>query len=147
MSEIAPAGGGPNRMFILLALGLAGLLVLGVIGLGGYFVIQNLIRPPAAPTRIALATATRPASTPTVASTATPADIATPTLVNAPAPATATVIGGSDTSSGGATPAPGSGDGQLPKSGMGEDLLLLSGGFVLILIIVAARRARSTGTS
>ena len=28
MSELAPSGGGPNRLFVILALGLGGLLVL-----------------------------------------------------------------------------------------------------------------------
>jgi LPXTG-motif cell wall-anchored protein len=35
----------------------------------------------------------------------------------------------------------------MPQTGVGEDLLLLAGGVVLVLIIFAVRQARSTGTA
>src|SRR5574341_184130 len=140
MAEISPSGG-PNRPFVALALGLGGLLILGLIGLGGFFVLQAITRPSVAPTpRLVLASPTRIsllAATPTAPVTDTP----TPTLVvvaptqGPPGSPTATVIGG-----GTGTP----GTGQLPRSGLGEDLLLLAGGGVLVLIIFAARRARTT---
>ncbi len=155
MSEIAPAGGGgPNRLFVVLALGLAGLLVLGLIAIGGVLLIPRLLGGAAAPTTVRAATtptriivlATLPPS-PTVAATETGAS--TPTLVNA-APgagtpgaegtATPTVIGGGGTPS--TTGTPGAG-GALPSTGMGENLLLLAGGVVLVLIAFVARRARA----
>jgi hypothetical protein len=33
---------------------------------------------------------------------------------------------------------------EMPPTGIGEDLLLLAGGIVLVFVIIAARRARST---
>lgn len=157
MSEIAPAGGGgPNRLFVILALGLAALLVLGLIAIGGVLLIPKIFTAGASPTPVrAASTVTRAialatlAPSPTIAATDTAAP--TPTLVNAGASggstpaaegtATPTVIGAS-----GGTPAttgtPGAG-GELPSTGMGENLLLLAGGIVLVLIVFAARRART----
>src|SRR5512143_3375155 len=155
MAEIAPAGGGPNRLFIVLAIGLAALLILGLIGLGGFLLIPRLLGLGASPSptvRIspATASATRVLATltPVNSPTSVVQDTPTPTLVlltGTPGAgggtATPTVIGG-----GAGTPAatgtPGSGE--LPKSGLGEDLLLLGGGVVLVLIVFAARRARTT---
>lgn len=157
MAEIAPAGGGPNRLFIVLAIGLAALLILGLIGLGGFLLIPRLLGLGASPSptvRIAAATAsaTRVLATltPLNSPTAVVQDTATPTLVlltgtpgvGGGGTATPTVIGG-----GAGTPAgtgtPGAG-GKLPQSGLGEDMLLLGGGVVLVLIVFAARRARAT---
>jgi hypothetical protein len=158
MSEVAPAGGGPNKLFIVLALGLVGLLVIGIVV---FLVFMLVIQPmttarPAAltparavtitfvttPTRVALAaltpTTAPPTDTPTV----------TPTLVVQP------ISGGTTPVSGGAltptatvtgtvaagTGTPGTG---MPDTGIGEDLLLLAGGVVLVFVIVAARRART----
>ncbi len=159
MAEIAPAGGGPNRLFVVLAIGLAALLILGLIGLGGFLLIPRLLGLGAAPspTRIAAATATRVLSSPTAIPTSTtaPTDTPAPTLVNplsggsqtlvasGAGTATPTVIGGgsgSPEATGTGTPGPG---GQLPQSGLGEDLLLLAGGVVLVMVIFAARRARA----
>jgi len=147
MAEVAPAGGGPNRMFIAIVVGLVGLLVVGALGVLGFFLIprlQGLAAAPATPTLI------RPISTPTraiaLAPTATLEPSPTATLVVAPvAPAPAgagtptTVVTGTTTAG-----TPGTG---MPQTGVGEDLLLLAGGVVLVLIIFAVRQARSTGTA
>jgi hypothetical protein len=42
------------------------------------------------------------------------------------------------------TGTPGSG---MPSTGVGEDLLLLAGGVVLVFVIIAARRARATAAA
>ncbi len=142
MAEIAPAGGGPNRLFILIALGLAALLILGILGLGGYVFLSNMSRAALPPPTVRIAAAT-PSLAP-VADTPAPTETASPTLVvsqvqsTLPTPtvapyATATLTA-IETSSN-----------QLPQSGMGDDLLLLSGGFVLVLVIFGARLARLTG--
>jgi nitrate reductase NapE component len=153
-AEIAPTNGRPNRLFIVLAVGLVGLLVLGVIGIGGFVLLQNVMRPAAAPTvrAAAVTTPTRVPLSPTPAATATPAptEAATPTLVlTGGAGGTPTPLGTpgtvTPTSTGGVTGTPGTG--QLPKSGLGEDLLVLVGGVVLVLIVFAARRARTSGTA
>lgn len=149
MAEIAPAGGGPNRLFIVIALGLVGLLLLGLIAIGGVFLIPRLLGTSAQPTlRVSVTTPTRvsiaqattePTSTDTPAPTATSV-LNTPVIVpQSPVAATATVT----STVGTGTPT----SGELPQSGMGEDLLLLAGGVVLVLIIVAARRARAPGAA
>lgn len=155
MAEIAPAGGGPNRLFIVLAIGLAALLILGLIGLGGFLLIPRLLGLGASPSptvRIAAGTAsaTRVLATltPQNSPTSVVQDTPTPTLVlltgtpgaGGGGTATPTVIGGGAGTPGAGTPTPG---GKLPQSGLGEDMLLLGGGVVLVLIVFAARRARA----
>ncbi|MDE3092069.1 MAG: hypothetical protein KGJ80_22065, partial [Chloroflexota bacterium] len=44
MSEIAPAGGGSNRLFVIIAVGLVGLLVLGLIAVGGIYLIPRIFQ-------------------------------------------------------------------------------------------------------
>ncbi len=150
MAEVAPAGGGgPNRIFVIIAIGLAGLLLLGVIGLAALWAIGNLGKSPApAPTlRIAATTPTRPISTPTVAATDTevPATL-TPVIQNTQVIAPAGTAAPTSAEAATSTPATGTpGSGTLPSTGLGEDLLVLAGGVVLVLIIFAARRARSIG--
>ena len=147
MAEIAPAGGGPNRLFVVIAVGLVGLLLLGLIAVGGILVIPRIFQTASVPptVRVAVTTPTR-ALTPTTAptSTDTPAPSATsvivPLVVGSPA------AGETITATAAITGTPGAG-GTLPRSGLGEDLLLLGGGVVLVMIIVAARRARVAGTA
>ncbi len=150
MAEVAPAGGGgPNRMFLVIALGLVGLLVLGVIAIGGIFLFNQISRPAVLPTatiRVAITTPTRVLST----ATATTAPTDTPS----PSPTRVVDVGGP--AAGGLTPAaevtatsavtstvgagtPGS---QLPGTGLGEDLLLLAAGVLLVMVIFVVRRAR-----
>ncbi len=145
MAEIAPAGGGPNRLFVVIAIGLVGLLLLGLIAIGGVFLIPRIFQTAAAPPTIRVAVTT-PTRVPTFTPVPTDTPAATATLVVAPpalgattpgaVEATATITGTPATE----TPI----GGQLPESGLGEDLLLLAGGVVLVLIIFAARRARAT---
>src|SRR5512137_1088015 len=129
MAEIAPAGGGPNRLFVVIALGLVGLLLLGLIAIGGVFLIPRLLGSgPAAPTlRVAVTTPTRlvaaAAATDTPTSTDTPAPTST-SVINTPvlqvgSPAATSAITATATITG----TPGAG-GTLPRSGLGEDLLL-----------------------
>lgn len=151
MSELAPSGGGPNRLFVILAIGLGALLVLGLLGVGGFFLIQRLgtsAPPPPATVRVAVTTPTRVVPTLTVQPTSTEA--ASPTLVlvvaqaatqtpGTPPATTATVTGTLFYGTPG-TGTPGAG---LPNTGLGEDMLLLAGGVVLVMIVFAARRART----
>lgn len=149
MAEVAPAGGGgPNRMFLVIALGLVGLLVLGVIAIGGIFLFNQISRPAVVPTatvRVAITTPTRalPTATATTAPTDTPSPVVTATRVFEPAAggltpaavitATATVTG---------TVGAGTPGSQLPGTGLGEDLLLLAAGVLLVMVIFVVRRAR-----
>lgn len=150
MAEVAPAGGGgPNRMFLVIALGLVGLLIIGVIAIGGIFLISQVSRPaPTATVRIAVTTPTRVLSTATLVPTNTPTQEATATRVVAPV---SPVIGGASevttTVTVTATVGTGTPGAGLPQTGVGEDLLLLAAGVVLVLVIFAARRARATGAA
>ena len=149
MAEIAPAGGGPNRLFIVIAIGLVGLLLLGLIAIGGVFLIPRFLGANTQPTlRVSVTTPTRvniaqvtsaPTDTETPPATSTSV-INTPVIVPETAVATSAITA-TATITGTGTPT----GGQLPQSGVGDDLLILAGGIVLVLIIVAARRARAPG--
>ena len=148
MAEIAPAGGGPNRLFVVIALGLVGLLLLGLIAIGGVFLIPRLTGSSPAPTlRVAVTTPTTRSVAAAVTDVPTSTDTPIPTgtaVINTPvlligSPAATSNITATATITG--TP----GTGTLPQSGLGEDLLLLVGGVILVLIIIAARRARAPG--
>ncbi len=152
MSEVAPAGGGPNRMFIVIALGLVGLLVIGIVV---FILFMVVVQPAMTAARPATPTLTR-AVTITFATTPTRAALVvfTPTAVLAtdtplaPTLVVQPVVGGAvtPTATVTGTVAAGTGtpDSGMPTTGVGEDLLLLAGGVVLIFVIFAARRARST---
>ena len=150
MAEIAPAGGGPNRLFVVIALGLVGLLLLGLIAIGGVFLIPKLLGSNPPPTlRVAVTTPTRNVALAAVTEAPTATDTPIPTgtaVINTPvllvgSPAATSNITATVNLTG--TPT----GGALPQSGMGEDLLLLAGGVILVMIIVAARRARAPGTA
>jgi hypothetical protein len=131
MAEVAPGGGGPNRLFVVLAVGLAGLLVLGLLAVGSVLLIPRLLGGNApAPTARAVTTPTRAIALATA--TEVPTEAPTPTLVGAGGLVSPTEVASTNTS------------GQLPQSGLGEDLMVLAGGVVLLLIVFAARRARTT---
>ncbi len=132
------AGFGENRLFTMIALGLVGLLILGLLGIGGLIFFTRL-RGPATPTVVAeltpTATPTRaPTATPTKAPTATPtkAPTATPTPVVTPSP-TPTV-----------TPTPT--EEGVPETGWSPLEGALAGGFLAVLILVS-RGLRFAGRS
>ena len=153
MSEVAPAGGGPNKLFIVLALGLVGLLLIGIVALGGIFAIQQMTKPAVVPTAtrvsIAITTPTRPLlPTPTAAPTGTPAPPTATRVVIQPAggdttPASGGVVTATVTVTRTVAPGTGTPTGGMPDTGIGENLLLLASGIVLVLVIFAARRARA----
>jgi len=138
-------------MFIVIALGLVGLLVIGIVV---FLLFMLVVQPAMNAARVPVGTPTR-AVTITFATTPTRAALVvfTPTafLTDTPLPPTLVV---QPVSGGALTPTatvsgtvaagtgtPGSG---MPTTGVGEDLLLLAGGIVLVFVIFAARRARST---
>jgi hypothetical protein len=162
MAEIAPAGGGPNRLFLIIAIGLGGLLVIGIIAVGAFFLLNSMSPKPAVVPTVAVKVAV---TTPTIKPTSTIAPTDTPAPTNTAVLSVANVSsssasssaagaplagGGVVTATGTFTGTPGTGTpgtGQLPKSGLGENLLLLVGGIVLVLVIFVARRARSVGAA
>ncbi len=120
-----------NRVFAISTMVLAGLLVLGLVGFGGFFGLRWLRGGKSAPLPA-------PAQTPPVLSTPMPTKTliptATPTLVAAATTPTPTASQAIPT----ATP---SGGGGLPASGWGGlDSLLLGVG--LVTLMTAARLAR-----
>ncbi len=128
------AGFGQNRIFTMLALGLVGLLILGLLGIGGLIFFTRL-RGPATPTVVAELT---PTATPTEAPTATPtkAPTATPTRTptSVPTPTPTRVV----------TPTPTPAKEGVPETGGGPLEGALVGSFLGILILVS-RRLRFAG--
>lgn len=130
------AGLGQNRIFTMIALGLVGLLILGLLGIGGLIVFTRL-RGPATPTMVAELTPTAtpakaPTATPTKAPTATPTR--TPTSIPTPTPTKA--ITPSPTPVVTPTPTPVEG---VPVTGWGPLEGALVGSFLAILILLSRR--------
>ncbi len=101
-------GGGGNRVFVLMALGLAGLLVLGLLLVFGYLLLQRL-QPRPGPTPILTEIAGTPVGT-------APGGTRAPTSTLSPGAATATALAPTATATrvvGGASPTPPSGTGAL----------------------------------
>lgn len=169
MAEVAPSagGGGGNRTFLLLIAGLAALFILGALVFAAIIFLPalfgggntNIAQVTATPTRISIPpTATRTAlPSPTlvvvaqittaatgIADTPVPLEeTATPIAITAtPIAITATPGPGSNTNS--SSNGSNSTDNKLPNTGLGEDLLMLFGGGLLLLgVIVVVRRMRS----
>jgi len=160
MAQVEPAagiegGGGPNRrLFLIIVLGLVGLLLLGAIAIAAIWGFSSLTKPPVTATVVAkaLATSTRTLPTATATPTVTETPAPTNTSVFQAPPAAPTGTPGTTGGGGALTPTAtntvtGTPEGGLPTTGLGEDLLLLAGGVVLVFIIIAARRARAVGTA
>ncbi len=148
-------GRGPNRLFVILAVSLIGLLVLGLLGVGGVFLVrQNLyqqevaarptptliIRLPA-PTATPAAAAAQPTEPPAATPTSTPVVIpgsgeeaaagGRPQKQNTPWPTFTPVAPSAETA---ATQT-------VPETGLGAfELVLIAGG--LIGVFFVARRMR-----
>ncbi|MGQ9628260.1 MAG: hypothetical protein ACUVV0_15325 [Anaerolineae bacterium] len=78
-----PTGGESNRMFVIAFIGLVGMLLLGMLGIGGYILFARAGRGPVAvaPTPTVAVT---PTHTPTPTLTATPTKTPTPRPTNTP---------------------------------------------------------------
>jgi len=148
--EMENPNGAQSRIFIIVAIGLVGLLMLGLLSIAGLVVWTRFLAPSETPTVVAEATLP---STPVPGVTATqpPAPVGTPTVGGAPT-ATRVIEPGASPTAGGETPAPegGSptatptgGDG-IPDTGFGP-LEAVVGGIVLLVVILFVRRLRLTG--
>jgi len=153
--ETSSKGGGSNRVFVIVAIGLIGLIIIGLLGIAGYWA---LIRPRAQEkantqnTQV-VAEATAVAQQTLMVPTDTPVPTHTPVPTNTPVPtptprATNTpVIRPTDTAVPGAVPTPTRtpvGGGQTPQTGIGGLTAVLAAA-VLVVIIFAARRLRLAG--
>jgi len=140
------AGFGENRIFTVIALGLVGLLILGLLGIGGLILFTRLrgpatptvvaeLTPTAAPTKVPTATPTKaPAATPTKAPTATPTKAPTATPTRAATPSPTPIVTPTPTEEG------------VPDTGGAPLEGALVGSFLAILILVS-RRLRLAGRS
>jgi hypothetical protein len=160
MAEIAPIGpGGANRPFLIIVVGLALVLLVGLIGVGALFLVPSLLgqRSAAAsttgtPTRVLIAAATAtnaiPAATSTsvlvaLATTDTPVATASPTAEPPTATSTELPTSTLQPTAAAATATPTT-DTSLPSSGLGDDLVVLAIGLILVLVMFVARRARTS---
>ncbi len=158
MAEVAPSagGGGANRSFLAIIGGLAALLFIGLLALGAIFVLPGVFGSSslqiagvtATPTRIVIPATPSRTPQPTATLVVVALDTVAPTeVVSTPAPPeTATAIPITATPILiTATPGPQTAEqGNLPESGLGEDLMMLFGGGLLLLgVIFVARRMRS----
>jgi cytoskeletal protein RodZ len=147
---MANPSGGQSRLFLIVVLGLVGLLMVGLLSIAGLVVYTRFLAPTPSPTVVAQVTPSpEPTAAPTGTSpdavtTATPQEqeAATPTRViqeGSPAPegATATAT---------RTPTTEGGD-EMAPTGFGP-MEAFVGGVVLVVIILVVRRLRlSSGTS
>jgi hypothetical protein len=139
-----------SRIFIIVAIGLVGLLMIGLLSIAGLVVYTRFLAPAASPTTVAvaspsptsveLATPTLPVApgvTPTVGEVPTATRVVQPAASPAPGEETPTPVEGAPT----ATPVGGEG---IPDTGFGP-LEAVVGGVVLLVIILFVRRLRFTG--
>jgi len=130
------AGFGQNRVFTIIALGLVGLLILGLLGIGGLIIFTRL-RGPATPTVVAELTPTAtPTKVPTATPTKTPTSVPTPTPTRVATPSPTPVV----------TPTPTPTEEGVPETGWGPLEGALVGSFLAMLILVS-RRLRFAGRS
>ncbi len=146
--EPAAGDGGQNRLFIIIALGLVGLLMLGLLGIGGWALIirpkqQARVAAIQSPTVVVAAATETPTATPTPTATMTPTNTPAPLATNTPVvpTATATQVGGATaTPTRTPTPTPG-GEGSTPDTGIGGAMAAV-GAVLLAGLLLAARRLR-----
>ena len=141
------SSGGQNRLFLIVVVGLVGLLMIGMVAIAGLVVYTRFLAPASTPTVVAGVT---PSAAPTVAPTATrpPAEVATPTPEGG-APTPTLVIQEGTPPPEGPTPtatATPEGGSEMAPTGFGP-LEAFVGGLALVLIILLVRRVRlSPGT-
>jgi hypothetical protein len=132
-----------SRIFVIVAISLVGLLMVGIVSIAGLVIYTRILAPSATPP-VAITTPTA-TQVPGVTATATPVPgLVTPTAGEF---ATATRVIGP-----GASPTPGesaatatpTGQGEIPDTGFGP-LEAVVGGIVLLVIILFVRRLRMSG--
>ncbi len=142
----------PNRLFIIIAIGLVGVLVLGLLGIGGYAIFSRYRRGAeqvavaqtvAAATVEAQATAEAPTEAPTSTPIVVPTD--TPTVAPTNTPVVALLTGTPEATPPAPTPVPTAtptlAEGETPDAGFGGIGAIL-GGLALAVVFVVARKVR-----
>jgi cytoskeletal protein RodZ len=146
---MANPSGGQSRLFLIVVLGLVGLLMVGLLSIAGLVVYTRFLAPTPSATVVAQVT---PSPQPTVAPTGTrPAAEGTATPQGQAATPTRVIQEGSPAPEGATatptrTPTAEGGD-EMAPTGFGP-MEAFVGGVVLVLIILVVRRLRlSSGTS
>ena len=156
MTETPFGGEGQSRLFIIIAIGLVGLLVLGLMGIGGYVVFRRFsesraeiaaAETVAAATAEAQATAEAPTETPVPTFTPAPTNTPTVSATNTPVvplsegtpEGTPELTPGAPTAAPTATPA--LAEGETPSAGFGGIGVILAG-LALAVVAVVARKVR-----
>lgn len=144
---MANPNGTQSRVFVIAAIGLVGLLMVGLLAIAGLVVYTRFIAPSPSPTVVAEATIT-PGVTPSPTATKPASPVATPSPGGA-APTATKVIEGATPAPGGQTPGPEegtptatpTGGGEMAPTGFGP-LEAAVVGVVLLLVILFVRRVR-----
>lgn len=138
--------GGQSRLFMIVVIGLVGLLMIGLVAIAGLVVYTRFLAPTPSPSVVAGATST-PAATVAATATRPSTPAATSTVAGEGPTATRVIQEGSPTAvqtpeGGTATPtvAP-EGGGEMAPTGFGP-LEALVGGVALLLVILLVRRLR-----
>jgi hypothetical protein len=143
--------GAQNRLFVIVAIGLVAVLMIGLLSIAGLVIYTRFLAPAASPTVVAEATLT-----PTAEAAATPTWSPSPeaTRTTGPVPTATRVVSEGSPQPGEATPTPGGaaatatpgGEDEMAPTGFGP-LEALLGGVFLALVILFVRRLRMTGQS
>jgi cytoskeletal protein RodZ len=144
--KMANPSGGQSRLFMIVVVGLVGLLMLGLVAIAGLVVYTRFLAPAASPTVVAEVT---PSRVPTVAPTSTtPSTAAATSTPEQEAPTATRVLQEGTPEPEGETPVAGTtptatpeGEGELAPTGFGP-LEALVGGVALVLIILLVRGLR-----
>ena len=153
MTETPLGGGSQSRLFIIIAIGLVGLLVLGLLAIGGYAIFSRYRRgaeqvavaeTASAVTAEAQATAEAPTEAPTPTPVVVPTD--TPTVAPTSTPVVPPLTGTPEGTPPAPTPVPTAtptlAEGEIPSVGFGGIGPIL-GGLALAVVFVVARKVRS----
>jgi len=141
---MANPSGAQSRVFVVVAIGLVGLLMVGLVSIAGLVVYTRFLAPSTSPTVVAEVTGSpRPVTTPTLGVPSTP--IPTETAGGPAPPATRVLEGGSPTATPEeATPSPTpTGGGEMAPTGFGP-LEAAVAGIGLLVVILLVRRLRFT---
>jgi cytoskeletal protein RodZ len=143
---MANPSGGQSRLFMIVVVGLVGLLMVGLVAIAGLIVYTRILAPAASPTVVAEVTAS-PVATVAPTVTSPPTTAATSTAEQEAPTATRVLQDGTPAAEGqtpvaGATPtATPEGGGELAPTGFGP-LEALLGGVALLLVILLVRGLR-----
>jgi hypothetical protein len=149
---MAVSSGGQSRLFLIVVVGLVGLLMVGLVAIAGLVVYTRFLAPTASPTVVAQVTQT---PVPSVAPTSTtPATVVATPTPEQEAPTATRVLQAGSPSPEGATPSPqgptptvtAEGDGEMAPTGFGPVEAFVAG-VALLVVILLVRRLRLSSSA